>query len=587
MAAKTLAEHTKEELIQMVCHLKECKKFGLVWEDKPEKVAKECQEKLPILKEITSKAIELDKTQPTNIIIEGDNYHALSVLNYTHTGKIDVIYIDPPYNTGNQDFVYNDKIVDNEDCYRHSKWLSFMEKRLKLAKELLSKNGIIFISIDDNEQARLKVLCDEIFDESNFITTFVWEKTQHFGRQKLNTYNNADYVLCYAKNKYESQKIKELLVERINKDFLDAPLYNASNNVHTLTFQKGTVKFNIKDGTYKQTSSSDYVLETPVTVKNGINTNDFSLSFKSRWSNATVEAETKKGTTFWVKTENFAIRAIYADDKQSDVAPKQILFTNIKNPYCAYSRLDNKKVGTNESASSEVNEILGKDLFSYPKPVSLIYYLISLLFNESKHVFNDNAIVLDFFAGSGTTGQAVLELNKSDGGKRQFILCTNNENQIAEEVTYPRIKTVITGIRPDASKYSDGIPANVRYFKTDFVSKNKTNDKLRREIAPLCTDMIKIRENCFETVIDTDQLKVLKNARGLTALVFDDGDLSPYIQEIEKLETNAPVLLYVFSYNNDNRDYEIPTNTKHKYKSQPIPEGVLSVYRRIFQPKGN
>ena len=132
MAAKTLAEHTKEELIQMVCHLKECKKFGLVWEDKPEKVAKECQEKLPILKEITSKAIELDKTQPTNIIIEGDNYHALSVLNYTHTGKIDVIYIDPPYNTGNQDFVYNDKIVDNEDCYRHSKWLSFMEKRLKL-----------------------------------------------------------------------------------------------------------------------------------------------------------------------------------------------------------------------------------------------------------------------------------------------------------------------------------------------------------------------------------------------------------------------------------------------------------------------
>lgn len=587
MPQKTLSEYSTQELIQMVCHLKECKKFGLVWEDKPEKVAQDCAEKLPILKELTSKAIEQDKTHTTNIIIEGDNYHALSVLNYTHTGRIDVIYIDPPYNTGNKDFVYNDKIVDSEDCYRHSKWLSFMEKRLRLAKNLLSDSGVIFISIDDNEQARLKLLCDEVFGESNFITTFVWEKTQHFGRQKLNTYNNADYVLCYAKSKYGNPNIKELLVERINKDFLDAPLYNASNNVHTLTFQKGTVKFNIKDGTYKQTCSSDYVLETPVTVKNGVNTNDFSLSFKSRWSNATVETETKKGTTFWVKTENFAIRAIYADGKQSDVAPKQILFTNIKNPYCAYSRLDNRKVGTNESASSEVNEILGKDLFSYPKPVSLIYYLISLLFNESKHIFNDNAIVLDFFAGSGTTGQAVLELNAEDGGNRQFILCTNNENKIAEQVTYPRIKTVITGIRPDGSKYSDGIPTNVRYFKTDFISKDKTNDKLRREIAPLCTDMIKIKENCFDELINDSKLKVFQNARGLVALIFDDGDLEPYIQKIEKLHTDAHVFLYVFSYNNDNRDYEIPKNTIHKYIPQPIPEGVLSVYKRIFQNKGN
>ena len=582
-AGKTLNEHTKEELIQMVCHLKECKKFGLVWEDKPEQVAKDCQEKLPILREDKIKALTLDNEQPTNITIEGDNYHALSVLNYTHAGKIDVIYIDPPYNTGNKDFVYNDKIVDTEDSYRHSKWLSFMEKRLRLAKNLLTPDGVIFISIDDNEQAYLKVLCDEIFGPENFITNFVWEKTQHFGRQKLNTYNNADYILCYAKNKF-SDKIKELLVEEIKTDLLDAPLYNASNNVHKLTFKPGVVKFNIPDGIYNNSTSNDYVLEGPVRVKKGKNSNEFSLSFRSRWSQRTVEEEIEKGTSFWVKTENFAIRAIYSADKSTKVAPKQILFTNLKNPHCAHSRFD-VKVGTNESATSQVADILGNNIFSYPKPASLVSYLITLIFNEKQERFRDDLMVLDFFAGSGTTGQAVLELNKADGGKRQFILCTNNENKIAEDVTYPRIKTVITGNRPDGTKYSDGIPSNVRYFKTDFVSKNKTSDRLRREIAPLCTDMIKIRENCFESVIDTEQLKVLRNNRGLVALVFDDGDLGDYIRQIDAIPTDAPVYLYVFSYNSDNRHYEIPDDASHEYISQPIPEGVLSVYRRIFQPK--
>ena len=215
------------------------------------------------------------------------------------------------------------------------------------------------------------------------------------------------------------------------------------------------------------------------------------------------------------------------------------------------------------------------------KPVRLIKQLIYGALNS----IIENPIILDFFAGSGTTGQAVLELNKTDGGKRQFILCTNNENKIAEDVTYPRIKTVITGNRPDGTKYSDGIPSNVRYFKTDFVSKNKTSDRLRREIAPLCTDMIKIRENCFESVIDTEQLKVLRNNRGLVALVFDDGDLGDYVRQIDAIPTDVPVYLYVFSYNSDNRHYEIPDDASHEYISQPIPEGVLSVYRRIFQPK--
>ncbi len=137
-------------------------------------MAKRCKNELPVLEEDKNKEIVTDKEKPVNILIEGDNYHALSVLNYTHKGKVDVIYIDPPYNRGTGDhFIYNDKIVDKEDAYRHSKWLSFMEKRLKLAKNLLKNSGVIFISIDDNEFSQLELLCDDIFGEKNNIASLI------------------------------------------------------------------------------------------------------------------------------------------------------------------------------------------------------------------------------------------------------------------------------------------------------------------------------------------------------------------------------------------------------------------------------
>ena len=144
------------------------KKYGLVWENKPEDVEEQLRSMLPVFKEVKERAIiSEDKTAPNHILIEGDNLHALTALTYTHEEKIDVIYIDPPYNTGNKDFIYNDHYVDKEDTYRHSKWLSFMDKRLKIAKQLLSEKGVIYISIDDNEIAQLKILCDEIFNENN------------------------------------------------------------------------------------------------------------------------------------------------------------------------------------------------------------------------------------------------------------------------------------------------------------------------------------------------------------------------------------------------------------------------------------
>ena len=201
MTKKDYSKLNKDQLLEVIEKLEGKKKYGLVWDEErvPEKVVTDCQDKLPVLTEVKGKEITTDENEPTHILIEGDNYHALSVLNYTHKGKIDLIYIDPPYNTGNNDFKYNDKFVDKNDTWRHSKWLTFMSKRLELAKELLTEKGIIFISIDDNEQAQLKLLCNAIFGEENFITNIIWEsKTGASDAKTIDTIT--EYILVYVKS---------------------------------------------------------------------------------------------------------------------------------------------------------------------------------------------------------------------------------------------------------------------------------------------------------------------------------------------------------------------------------------------------
>ena len=206
---KELSGLTNDEKADLLGLLRSHKKYGLVWEDKPEDVVLNLKENQPILTEVKEKAIISDNTDaPNHILIEGDNLEALTALSYTHEGKIDVIYIDPPYNTGNKDFIYNDSYVDSEDSYRHSKWLSFMHKRLKIAKQLLSDKGVIFISIDDNEQANLKLLCDEVFGSENFRNTLlVRRRTKtlnlQFADNGLKSQNvGAEYALVYSKSNF-------------------------------------------------------------------------------------------------------------------------------------------------------------------------------------------------------------------------------------------------------------------------------------------------------------------------------------------------------------------------------------------------
>ena len=199
MAKQTKYSHLSREQLEAKLEKLERERYGLVWEDKEEHVAKQCETELPVLKEDVSREIVKDATQPYNFIIEGDNFHSLYTLNFTHKKKIDVIYIDPPYNTGNNDFVYNDKFVDKTDQFRHSKWLSFMSKRLRLAKNLLKNDGAIFISIDNNECAQLKLLCDNIFGEKNFCGQIIWRKKSGGGQTDDFFVTEHEYVLCYRR----------------------------------------------------------------------------------------------------------------------------------------------------------------------------------------------------------------------------------------------------------------------------------------------------------------------------------------------------------------------------------------------------
>ena len=429
----------KQEMSDTLIDDKE-ERYQFTWPDKKKSILLANTPINATLRPCKEESVNFDTTE--NLYIEGDNLDVLKLLQETYLGKIKMIYIDPPYNTGN-DFVYNDDFAESSEEYLessgqydeqgnrlvqntesngrfHTDWLNMIYPRLKVAKDLLTDDGIIFISVDDHEQSNMKKVCEEIFGESNFITKFVWEKTQHFGRQKLNSYSNCDYIFCYAKNLI-SDKLKELLVEKTCTDLGDAPLFNASNNINDLTFPAGVVKFNMRDGEYAATNSDDYKLLNSVIVKNGKNENDFTLRFRSRWSNTTVQEEIKKGTTFWVKTESFAIRAIYGEGKTSNVAPKQLIFTNSNNPMCAYSRFGDR-VDTSENASAEVADIVGDNMFSYPKPKSLIAYLISLLYDEGHKKYDNDFIVLDFFSGSATTAHAVMQLNAEDGGNRKFIM---------------------------------------------------------------------------------------------------------------------------------------------------------------------
>lgn len=519
------------------------KKYGLVWEEHQEDVVLKCQNNVPILKEVKNRKVSDNTNSPTNVLIEGDNYHALSVLNYTHKGKIDVVYIDPPYNTGNKDFIYNDNYIDREDSYRHSKWLSFMEKRLKLAKQLLSESGVIFISIDDNEIAQLRILMNETFGEDNFIAELIWQKKSSGGQHSGYFLDFHEYILCYGKNK---SLTNSFLIDRNDKQknsFKYTDEYISERGKYLLSPLKSWLD-------YRKTLI--YPIECPDGSK-----------IETQWICA-------ESTFLELKNDN---RIVFKKNKDGQWSVHKKQYENDRDGMVKPASIIT--IAQSLHGTKELNDLFGEKSFSNPKPTLLIKYLLEISTKA-------NEIILDFMAGSGTTGHAVMELNKEDNGNRQFILCTNNENNICEEVTYERLKRVMKGYKNKKGEKIEGLGGNLRYFKTELFDVGKisrvTDDK-KLALTYRVGGLLALKENTFEEVAHTDHWQIFREHDKSTAVYFSEDKTKLHELITELGSYNVPVKLYVFSW------------SKYEYASElsdyphiavlDIPEPILAVYREI------
>ncbi|MFR8362807.1 MAG: site-specific DNA-methyltransferase [Coprococcus comes] len=439
---------------------------------------------------------------------EGDNLHSLKLLEKTHKGKVDVIYIDPPYNTGNKDFIYNDEFVGREDSFRHSTWLSFLSERLRIAHKLLSPDGLIFVSIDDNEQAQLKLLMDEIFSEDNFIICMP-RITKKSGKTTSAYAKNHDYILVYTKReqdifvmeehvdeafKYEDEYVRERGKYKLNQTLdYDSLSYSSSLDypleIEGEIFYPGSSKELWEERQKGNHRRADWAWRWSKKL------------FQFGYDNGFVVIKRKKDGSARIYTKTYLNAKIGKDSNGNFVIEynKRVKATS------SLEYIDNKY--SNDNAKKDLSLFGLGDKFDYSKPVELIKKLI-------KAYYKNDALILDFFAGSGTTAQAVLELNEEDGGSRRFIVCTNNENNICQEVTYQRIKTVLTGRMASGSEYKKRVKGNLKYYRTDFVDKN--SDELVDELLEHIVEMIQleygvsINNSQYLIVMDDDEMDDLE-----------------------------------------------------------------------------
>ena len=537
---------TNDEKSALIELLRKQKKYGLVWEDKPEDVEERLREELPVLIEDTGKAIVSEDTDaPNHILIEGDNLEALTALAYTHEGQIDVIYIDPPYNTGNKDFVYNDQFVDKEDSYRHSKWLSFMSKRLRIAKRLLSDKGVIFISIDDNEQAQLKLLCDEVFNQNNYVGEFAWQKRKGGGNDSAYIAIDHEYVLVYANSifsldekwriPYEAEYLKRYNKEDANGRFYYDTLSRPGLNnpiIYDVVCPDGSV---IKKGTWQI-------------------------------SEDTFKVELEKGNVDFIKNKQGGYTVVHKVRIPERGRVIRSIISDV----------------SNKDAADEMFDIFGnKKIFSNPKPKDLIYKLIQL---SSK----TNSTLLDFFAGSGTTLHATMQLNAEDGGHRKCILVTNNENNICEEVTYERNKRVIQGYTTPKGEEVPGLTGNtLRYYRTDFISRDRSPRNMRALVAA-STDLLCIKNDIYKEAklagrnINPKIARYFAEGDRSMLVIYDERAISAIVEILETVEpSKEKIKVYVFSAGSYAYDDEFE-EVADKVELCALPDAIYQAYQKVL-----
>lgn len=398
-----------------------------------------------------------------NLIVEGDNLAALKALLPEYSGRVKCVYIDPPYNTGRGGWAYNDNVDSpairewlagavgggREDLSRHDRWLCMMYPRLALLRQLLRQDGVIFVSIDETELAALVQLMDEIFGRARRLAVFTWVRKKKGSNLSKELRKVTEYVVAYKRTGARVElRGAPAYAEKL------VPLLNRSNSVGRLTFPAGRVFAGrgVGDGPLaagvKGAGKGELavVLEADVRVEGGVFAEGFALRGRFRWSQATVDEELARGSRFYVSRE-FRVNVARFNQSEKFKAPASLLSPA-------------EGVGTNEDATEELRRIFPEGArapFDYPKPTSLVEYLV----RAATHA-DAEALVLDSFAGSGTTAHAVLRLNHADGGRRRFIL-VELEAEIARRVTAERVRRVCEGYAsPDGGRV-EGLGGGFRY----------------------------------------------------------------------------------------------------------------------------
>ena len=564
---RELAGLTNDEKSALLELLNEKKTYGLVWENHEEAVEEQLREQLPVLREVPERRIiSEDDDAPNHIIIEAENLHALVALTYTHAGMIDVIYIDPPYNTGNKDFVYNDSYVDSEDSYRHSKWLSFMEKRLKIAKKLLSDKGVIFISIDENELAQLRIVGDEVFLQKNFVGQWNWFKSATPPALSKKIKRNIEYILCWQKGD-NNEKFKGIQKTSSSND----PFTKPQNTFKELLFPANSITCRMDDGLYPVgtygTDKFPNELLDDLIVEGGKNKNP--IRFKNRfiWIQETLNENISKG--LYIELSKKLVLS-YKRGGYAPEVPPNLIDASLG-------------VDTTENAGRQLAELFGgKVVFDYPKPVSLLKYVLNFPYEK-------DITILDFFAGSGTTLHATMQLNAEDSGHRQCILVTNNENGICEQVTYERNKRVIQGYTTPKGEQVAGLTKNnLRYYKADFISREPSS-KNKRELVKAATDLLCIKENIYQETkmvcngktLRKDYARRFADGKREMMIIYEPAVIKYIVEELKQNPRQERTKVYVFSdgqyaYNDDFKE------VLGKVTLCALPDAIFQAYRRVL-----